>query len=60
LVAAENRTVIGEIGRLVAVAEATRAVRDREREDSGLACGERLIERIDGVETDGGAADEVE
>ena len=52
--------MIGEIGRLVAVAEATRAVRDREREDSGLACGERLIERIDGVETDGGAADEVE
>ena len=56
----EEGAVVGELRQFVSVAEAARGVPHREREGKNLPGGERLIERVDGVEIAGSPAHQVE
>src|SRR5580698_560678 len=56
----EERTVVGELGQFIPIAETTSGVSHREREHDHLPWRQRPIERIDGVEIPGRSTYQVE
>ena len=56
----KKRAVVGELRQLVSVAETTRGVAYGEGEVERFARSQRAVQRVDGVESAGGPADQVE